>query len=157
MTSKRSISLATVIAVAMALLAVAVVQATPPSGQHPSPPVIGILDASTMINTDRVKLQTKDATDVATFTVTYDPGGFSGWHTHPGVVIVTVQSGAVVRTVGCSSTTYAAGQSFIESDEQEVGAVANASAVDPAVLSATQIVPHGSVRRVDAPSAPVCP
>jgi hypothetical protein len=53
----------------MVLMAVAVVQATPPSGQHPSTPLIGILDASTLINTDRIKLQTKDATDVATFSV----------------------------------------------------------------------------------------
>jgi quercetin dioxygenase-like cupin family protein len=157
MTSKRSITLATFIALAMAMMAVAVVQATPPTGQHPSTPLIGTLESSTLINTDRIKLQTKDATDVATFTVTYDPGGFSGWHTHPGVVIVTVQTGSVIRTVGCTSVTYGVGQSFIESDEQAVGSVANASTVDPAVLSVTQIVPHGSVRRVDAADAPVCP
>jgi hypothetical protein len=157
MTSKRSITLATVVAVALAMMAVAVVQATPPSGQHATTPLIGTLQSSSMINTDRIKLQTKDATDVATYGVTYDPGGSSDLHTHPGVLFVTVQSGAVIRTVGCSSITYGVGQTFVESDDQPVGAVANASAFDPAVLSVTQIVPHGSVRRVDAADVPVCP
>jgi quercetin dioxygenase-like cupin family protein len=156
MTSRRSISLATITAIAMAMLAVAVVQATPPSGQHPTTPVIGVLGGGLMINTDRIKFQTKEATDVAVFSVTYDPGGFSGWHTHPGIVFVTVETGAVIRTVGCSSSTYHAGETFVESDEQAVGAVANASTVDPALLLVTQIVPSGSARRVDALSAPIC-
>jgi quercetin dioxygenase-like cupin family protein len=155
MTSRRSLSLATFVAIAMAMMAVAVVQATPPSGQHPSTPTVGALDPI-VINTDRIKFQTKDPTDVATYSVTYDGGGFSGWHTHPGFILVTVQSGSVVRTVGCSSWTYVAGQSFIESDEQEVGAIANASATEPAVLLATQITPRGSARRLDAADAPVC-
>jgi quercetin dioxygenase-like cupin family protein len=157
MTSKRSITLATVIAITLAMLAVAVVQATPPTGQTASTPLIGTLDAGGLINADRIKFQAKGQVDVATYSVTYAAGGFSGWHTHPGILFVTVQSGAVVRTVGCAAVTYGPGQTFVESDEQPVGAVANASAVDPAVLSVTQIVPHSSVRRVDAADAPVCP
>jgi quercetin dioxygenase-like cupin family protein len=156
MTSRRSFTLATFVAVAMAMMAVAVVQATPPTGQHPSTPTVGALDDAITINTDRIKFQTKDQTDVATYSVTYDGGGFSGWHTHPGFILVTVQSGSVERMVGCSSWTYVAGQSFIESDEQEVGAIANSSATEPAVLLATQMTPRGSARRVDAANAPAC-
>ena len=156
MSSQRSMLLATLLALLMAMLTVAIVQATPPSGQHPSMPTIGALDAPIVINTDRIKFQTKDPTDVATYSVTYDPSGFSGWHTHPGFILVTVQSGSVIRMVGCDSWTYTAGQSFIESDEQPVGAIANASATDPAVLLATQITPRGSARRIDAASAPSC-
>ena len=156
MTSKRSIWLATCVAIAMAMLAVAVVQATPPTGQHPSTPTVGTLDENVIINTDRIKFQTKDGTDVATYSVSYDAGGFSGWHTHPGLVLVTVQSGSVIRYIGCSSWTYVAGQSFVESDEQAVGAVGNASATEPAVVLATQVTPRGSPRRVDAANAPAC-
>ena len=87
---------------------------------------------------------------MATFMVTYDPDGFSGWHTHPGIVFVTVQSGSVIRTVGCRSTQYGVGQTFVESDEQAVGAVGNASHTTPAVLWVTQVVPKGSVRRFEA-------
>jgi quercetin dioxygenase-like cupin family protein len=156
MHSKRSFSLATLVAIAMAMVAVAVVQATPPSGQHPSVPTIGALDETIVVNTDRIKFQTKDPTDVATYSVTYEGGGFSGWHTHPGILLVTVQSGSVVRSVGCTSWTYAAGQTFVESDEQAIGAIATASATSEAVLLVTQITPRGSARRIDAASAPAC-
>jgi quercetin dioxygenase-like cupin family protein len=124
--------------------------ATPPSGQHPTTPAIGTLAAGQQVNTDRLKFQTKDPADVATFNVTYDPLGFSGWHTHPGIVFVVVQSGSVVRQVGCDSHTYSAGDSFIESDEQPPGQVSNPSATTPAQLTVMQVTPHGSPRRVEA-------
>src|SRR5882724_1763448 len=99
--------------------------ATPSSGQHPTTPAIGTLAAGQQANTDRLKFQTKNPADVATFSVTYDPLGYSGWHTHPGIVFVVVQSGSVVRQVGCDARTYSAGDAFIESDEQPAGQVSN--------------------------------
>jgi quercetin dioxygenase-like cupin family protein len=142
------------IAAAVAILAVAalnsVVFATPPSGQTPSDLAIGRLSDLTQVNTDRIKLQTKGDVDVAMFNVTYSPGGYSGWHTHPGVLFVVVKSGSVVRTVGCQSWVYTAGQSFVESDEQGPGQVQNVSTTTPAVLGVTQIVPKDSGRRVEA-------
>jgi hypothetical protein len=33
--------------------------------------------------------------DVAVATVTIDPGGSSGWHHHPGIVLVVVRSGTL--------------------------------------------------------------
>jgi quercetin dioxygenase-like cupin family protein len=155
MIRKAMLAAAGLFALAALVLVASSALASPPTGQHPGTPVIGTLADITQVNTDRIKLQTKGATDIAMFTVTYDPSGFSGWHTHPGFLFVTVQSGSVTRTVGCSSRTYGPGETFVESDEQAVGAVANASATDPAVLSVTQIVPHGSPRRVEA-DAPTC-
>jgi len=150
---KRFLPVAAVAAVAGGFAAYAL--ATPPSGQHPTTPAIGELAAGQQVNTDRLKFQTKDPADVATFSVTYDPSGFSGWHTHPGIVFVVVQSGSVVRQVGCSSQTYDAGDSFIESDEQPAGQVRNPSDTTPAVLTVMQITPHGSPRRVEA-NPPEC-
>jgi quercetin dioxygenase-like cupin family protein len=124
--------------------------ASPSSGQHPTTPAIGTLADNQQVNTDRLKFQTKDPADVATFSVTYDPLGFSGWHTHPGIVFVVVQSGSVVRQVGCGSQTYSAGDAFIESDEQPPGRVRNPSSTTPAVLTVMQVTPHGSGRRVEA-------
>jgi quercetin dioxygenase-like cupin family protein len=129
--------------------------ATPPSGQHPTVPVIGTLADATHINTDRLKFQTKDPADVATFSVTYDPNGYSGWHTHPGILFVVVQSGSVVRQVECESHTYNAGDAFIESDAQPAGQVRNPSSTTPAVLTVMQVVPHGSARRIEA-DPPAC-
>jgi quercetin dioxygenase-like cupin family protein len=140
------------IAAIVALLAIAAVAfATAPSGQHPTTPVIGTLNDVTRVNADRIKFQTKEPVDISSFSVTYDPGGFSGWHTHPGMLFVVVESGSVTREVGCDPPrTYSAGESFVESDEQPTGQVSNASTTTPAVLQVTQVVPHGSVRRVEA-------
>ena len=49
-------------------------------------------------NSDRVKFQTKDPTDVRVARIDIAPGGYSGWHHHPGIVIVTVASGSVTFT-----------------------------------------------------------
>jgi quercetin dioxygenase-like cupin family protein len=138
--------------VAAAVLVIAsVALATAPSGQHATPPAIGTLADIARVNTDRIKFQTKEPVDVASFTVTYDPGGFSGWHTHPGIVLVVVESGSVVRQVGCEPPrTYSAGDAFVESDEQPTGQVSNPSATTPAVLRVTQVFPHGAARRVEA-------
>lgn len=124
--------------------------ATPSSGQHPTIAAVGTLAAGQQVNTDRLKFQTKDDADVATFSVTYDPLGFSGWHTHPGIVFVVVNSGSVIRQVGCSAHTYTAGDAFVESDEQPAGQVSNPSATTPAVLTVMQVTPHGSPRRAEA-------
>jgi len=131
------------------------VSATPPSGQNPSGLAVGRLDGPLEINIDRIKFQTKGDTDIAMFTVTYDPGGFSGWHKHPGILFVVVKAGVVTRTLDCMSRTYHVGDSFVESDKQPSGEVRNASATDPAVLSVTQVVPHDSPRRTDT-NPPTC-
>jgi quercetin dioxygenase-like cupin family protein len=150
---RRLVPSVAVVAVAGGFAAYAL--ATPPSGQHPTAPAIGTLSERTNVNTDRLKFQTKDPADVATFGVTYDPLGSSGWHTHPGILLVVVQSGSVVRQVGCASHTYDAGHAFVESDEQPPGQVRNPSATTPAVLTVMQIVPKGSPRRVEA-DPPAC-
>ena len=41
----------------------------------------------------RIGLDADQAIDVATQIVTFQPGGFSGWHTHPGPVFFTVRTG----------------------------------------------------------------
>jgi quercetin dioxygenase-like cupin family protein len=132
------------------------VLATDPVGQHPSNVILGSLTSISDINTDRIKFQTKGAVDVAMFTVTYDPSGTSGWHTHPGFLLVTVKTGSVLRQIGCAAATpYNIGDTFVESDEQPAGRVSNASDSISAVLQVTQVVPHGTPRRVDA-AAPAC-
>ena len=59
-------------------------------------------------------------------TITFQPGGHTGWHSHPGVLFVTVSSGAVTRDESnCERNTYAAGQSFIERGAEHVILVRN--------------------------------
>src|SRR5437660_4262924 len=45
--------------------------------------------------------------DVIVQAITYQPGGFSGWHHHPGVVIAAVKSGQITRwRADCSKQTF---------------------------------------------------
>ena len=93
---------------------------------------------------------------------TWQPGGQTGWHTHPGPSLITVTEGTItVYEDDCTSETYNAGESFtdigcgdVHDVRNETGAVAKAVAV--------QIVPHGAPRREDKPdpgcaNVPPCP
>jgi quercetin dioxygenase-like cupin family protein len=152
----RSIIPATVLAIVAVAAVSSAVFATSPIGQTASNLVAGTLTSISVINTDRIKFQTKGDVDVAMFTVTYAGGGTSGWHTHPGFLLVTVKTGTVLRQIGCAAPTpYTEGATFVESDEQPAGRVSNASASTDAVLQVTQVVPHLSLRRVEA-SEPAC-
>ena len=56
--------------------------------------------------------------DIVVSELSFAPGGFSGWHSHPGKVIVGVARGAITIYRGsdpaCTGTTYHAGDVFIE-------------------------------------------
>lgn len=103
---------------------VAPVQATPGLGFVPSGIVagqFGTIDVKT--ESDKVGhwgmiLKTKDDTDVGADRLTVSAGGYSGWHSHPSAVFVTVTQGTIVWTDGtdpvCPAHTYHAGDSFIE-------------------------------------------
>ena len=147
---KRRRTLALGAAVGALLVAAAVALATPPSGQQVSPALVGTLRDTQRIKTDHVKFRTKTPVEVSTFTITLAPGGYTGWHTHPGVLFATVQSGAVVRQVGCQSRTYTTGEAFVEHGDQPTGQVQNASILEPAVFAVTHIAPPGAARRQDS-------
>jgi quercetin dioxygenase-like cupin family protein len=68
------------------------------------------LNQTVHLNSDRVKFQTKDPTDVRVQQVTYLAGGRSGWHHHPGFVLAAVQSGQLtVWDSNCQAKTYGPG------------------------------------------------
>jgi hypothetical protein len=117
----------------------------------PTTLVTGYLADKIQENSDRVKFQTKDPTDVRVQNIVIGAGGNSGWHHHPGIVIATVLSGQVTFTHSdCSSTTYgqglAAGSVFVEGGDDP----GRASSVGGATLYATFVAPH-----VDPPAGPV--
>jgi hypothetical protein len=96
------------------------------------------------LNSDRIKFQTKDPTDVRIQTITFAPGGYSGWNHKPGFNLVAVLSGEVTKFDShCNGTTYGPnspnGAVFVEyGDESEE--VRNMSSA-PATVYATQIAP----------------
>jgi quercetin dioxygenase-like cupin family protein len=98
-------------------------------------------------------------TDIVMAQITVDPGGSSGWHSHPGGAIIIVQAGTLTtyRSVGrkCEATTYTAGQAFIERPG-EVDQVLNNGSI-PYVLYVTfPRVPPGGSTRTDEPDPGTC-
>jgi len=126
------------------------------AGTSATPQVRGTLSDKVQLNTDRIKFQTKGATDVVVQTVTYAVGGYSGWHTHPGFVLVVVDSGALTLQVGCSFNTYTVTQSFYESGTTPI--MARNLGTSPAVVRITYVVPKGSPVRLEVAEsqAPAC-
>ena len=108
--SKKKWMAATVGVAMTGTLAAAVVLGSPGSGNAITTLVTANFDHAVHLNSDRVKFQTKDPTDVRIQQIVFAPGGRSGWHHHPGMVIVTVQSGALTLWESdCSSQTYGPG------------------------------------------------
>jgi hypothetical protein len=129
-----------------------------PSGFVTVPLVTADLNHKVKLNSDRIKFQTKGRTDVRIARVDIAPGGYSGWHHHPGMVIVTVASGAVTFTHSdCSSKTYgpglANGAVFVESGDDP----AQASSTTGATLYATFVAPNNAGFRIDDHGFPGCP
>lgn len=112
------------------------------------------LSESVQANDTRIKFQTKDPTDLVTQQVTFAAGTNSGWHHHPGVILVLVKSGTVtVHDEDCQTKAYSAGQAFIEGGTEPM-MVSNEGS-ETAVDVATQVAPAGSPFRIED-DPPLC-
>jgi len=132
-----------VAAVVGAAMGVGVALATAPSGTRTVDyAATGSLPDAVHFNANRVKLQTKDPTNVVTQTITYGPGASSGWHSHVGIVVVVVKDGSVTRyRSDCVSQTFHAGDVFVETGDMGPLVLRNESTTTPAHLAATFVAP----------------
>jgi quercetin dioxygenase-like cupin family protein len=138
----KSLALGAGLALTMCFLAGGAA-AAPGSGTTVTNDFTGVLDGPAVAKQDGIKLRTREDVKVRSFTLTYAVGAFSGWHSHPGIVIAVVQSGSVVRQIGCKTETFTAGQAFTEVKPHYVSNLYTKAGPDavPAVLSITQIYP----------------
>jgi len=145
------------LALALIVMLAGTVVATDARGFTATPLARGTTDESVHFNTGEIKFQTKAPVDIATNVVTIAPGGSSGWHFHPGVTLVSVASGSVVRyDAHCVATVFGTGTAFVESGDHPL-LVRNESTTTPAVNIVTFMVPAGTVAlRIDSPN-PGCP
>lgn len=112
-------------------------------------------DEPIQLNEDRIKLQTKGATDVRFQRVVYPAGAASGWHTHPGFVLVAVASGTITMyNADCGTMAHGPNEVFIEHGD-ELMQLANLSGSE-VVLYATFVVPDGAPYRIDSATPPAC-
>ena len=95
--------------------------------------------------------------DIMTQTLTFAPGGTTGWHTHPGQVVVIVQSGTFSfwDSMDCALETYTAGQALVVPGGSMFDLGRNDDATVPLVLVVTyHDVPVGGAQTI--PSAAQC-
>ena len=148
--SQRTRIFIAVLSVAIVALA-GVALATPPIGFTTN--VLARGSAGQLhVRHDGIRLSSRHgvSTDVAVATVTIEPGGSSGWHHHPGVVLVVVQSGTVsFYDKHCHADVHQAGETFIESSDSP--GLAKNTGTGTAVVQATFIVPAST------PPAPPTP
>jgi quercetin dioxygenase-like cupin family protein len=139
-----AVALATVSAVALAASMVLAGTIAP----------LATLSQPVHVNRDGIKFQTKEATDYAMSTLSFAPGANSGWHHHPGIIWVLVEQGSVTITdANCQTTTYSAGQVFLEGGDEPM--LAGNTGSTTAVVYNMQVVPHGDPFKIPD-QAPAC-
>lgn len=105
-----------------------------------------------------IDIDRKGRSNVVTVRLDFKPGDTTGWHSHPGPVLVQVVSGAVTLRHAarghCQSDVVRAGHGFFETP----GAVhiADNPGPNPAVLYATFVLRPGAPPEVSAPTPAPC-
>jgi len=105
-------------------------------------------------------IQTKGASDLYVQQNTWQPGGSTGWHTHPGPSFVIVTQGSVTAYDGddptCTPHVYTAGtanNAFIDPGGGHVHIIRNETDAVAQTI-AVQLIPAGATRRQDVTPAP---
>jgi quercetin dioxygenase-like cupin family protein len=138
----RRIIVPVILALVVAALAVVVgaALATTPKGVTPTPLTRATLGKFEAENNGIEVESQRTSADFALAKVLIEPGGTTGWHHHPGVALVSVNSGAVTEyDKNCHKSVYKAGEGFFETNG-EVHVVRNKGKAD-AVLYVTFIAP----------------
>ena len=143
----------------MGLAGVVTALTVAPGGATPASGLVNVpLARGTNASDGTIPLQV--GTDVAMAQITVEPGGSSGWHSHPGGAMVVVKTGTLTvhRSLGsrCQTTTYSVGQAFIERPG-EVDDVVNTGTVPYVVFVTFPRVPQGESARIDEPDPGTCP
>jgi quercetin dioxygenase-like cupin family protein len=93
-----------------------------------------------------------DAFQLYAVEVTIDPGGWLGWHSHPGLSFVVVKSGTAsfYEADDCTRQVIPAGGTFFE-PAGDVHMVRNESTTEPLVNLVIQLTPPGAPRAIGEP------
>jgi hypothetical protein len=96
--------------------------------------------------------KTKGSSDAYVQSNVWQPGGHTGWHTHPGHSLIIVTAGAVTAYEGndptCKPTVYTQGMGFVDPGGDHVHLIRNEGTV-PASTITFQLIPAGAMRRID--------
>jgi Cupin domain len=148
----------------MAAVSAGIVWATPPSGT--TSVLIGRATYDEAFKVKRtgaddweLEVEAKPALDIAVQRIVFQPGGQSGWHSHPGPVFISVVEGTMTFYESddptCSPVVRHAGEGFI--DVGDHAHIARNETAEPATNVVTYLVPPGAALRIDQPSPGNCP
>lgn len=103
--------------------------------------------------------KTRGLSDLYVQTNEWDPGGSTGWHTHPGHSLILVTAGEVSVYEGndpeCKPHVYSKGMGFVDPGGEHVHLIRNEGTV-PAATVAVQLIRAGAPRRIDMPDPGNC-
>ena len=103
--------------------------------------------------------KTKGDSDLYIQNNTWQPGGTTGWHSHPGHSLIIVTTGTLTNyesdDPNCAPQVYQAPATFVDSGGQHVHMVRNETNAI-ATGYAVQLIPAGATRRIDADTPPNC-
>lgn len=101
--------------------------------------------------------KTKNPSDLYIQSNVWQPGGTTGWHSHPGHSLIIVTAGTVTDYMGddptCTPHVYTVGQSFVDHGGTHTHIIRNEGTVAAQTI-AVQLIPAGQPRRIDVPTAP---
>ena len=101
----------------------------------------------------RVELETEGPSTITTQDGSVAAGGHNGWHSHPGMVVVTLISGSITwYDQNCVPTDYKAGDAWVEGSQIHAYRVTSATAIHTIALF---VIAQGQAYRIDQP-APAC-
>ena len=104
--------------------------------------------------------KTEGDSDLYVQSNTWQPGGTTGWHTHPGHSVIIVTAGTVTEYDGndptCTPHVYTQGMTFVDPGGSHVHIIRNEGNV-VATNIAVQLIPAGQPRRIDVADPGNCP
>jgi quercetin dioxygenase-like cupin family protein len=142
------------------VVALATVIVATPALSTPGSGVVGpVLGRGVLEGKARLTIK-REASDVVVQHITIAPGGHTGWHSHPGPVVVLVTAGELTlyraTDTKCRPHTFTAGETFIDPGRGNIHIARNEGAA-PMELYATYLdVPIGGAFRIDAPDPGNC-
>ena len=103
--------------------------------------------------------KTKGSSDVYIQDNVWQPGGSTGWHTHPGHSLIIVTAGTVTAYDGddpkCRPEVYTQGMGFVDPGGDHVHNLRNEGSVEARTI-AVQLIPANATRRIDAADPGFC-
>jgi hypothetical protein len=104
--------------------------------------------------------RTKGQSDLYVQSNVWQPGGSTGWHTHPGHSLITVTAGTLTAYDGddpsCAPHVYTQGMGFVDPGGDHVHVLRNEDSVETRTIT-VQLIPADATRRIDAEGSAACP